>query len=148
VTRCSREGSDALPLGATASAESSPRSMDMPLLASAAAAAFLLTRFGLQQCSLTVGLSRALVTVQHLQLPAPVAHITTSCRLHMHAAPLCSPMRQEGVPVLHEGPGFEAHLGAAPNSAITGAISTGSKSGLVASGSGCKSAKHRQELSR
>lgn len=50
MTRCSRDGLDASPLGAAASAKSSPRSMDMPLLASAAAAAFLLTRFGLQQC--------------------------------------------------------------------------------------------------
>jgi hypothetical protein len=51
VTRCSREGSDASPLGAAAIAESSPRSMDVPALASAAAAAFLLTHLGLQQCS-------------------------------------------------------------------------------------------------
>ena len=43
----------------------------------------------------------------------------------------------EGVSVLQVGSGCGAHLGAAPSSAITGAIRTGSKSGLVASRSGC-----------
>lgn len=60
---------------------------------------------------------------------------------------LGSLLRQADVSVLRHRSGGRAHFGAAPSSAITGAISTGSKSGLVASGSGCETTKHRQELS-
>jgi hypothetical protein len=83
VTRCSREGSDASPLGAAAIAEFSPRSMDVPALASAAAAAFLLTRFCLQQCSQRRVHGKALVSTQRLQVPAPLAHTYTVLRMHV-----------------------------------------------------------------
>ena len=51
VTRCSRDGSDASPLGAAVLRflESSPRSMAVAPPASAAAAAFLLMRLGLRK---------------------------------------------------------------------------------------------------